>query len=123
MSTANCSGLQIVADRLRKTEFSIGIGEADCDSVTLASNDNVRVKIGRVGDTPLLEIESDAATANGSSCTATNPTILVLAQDDMTFPAAIYDIEVAIVDVSEDAIKKAERGILIVRDSMGGPVT
>ena len=124
MSAANCSGLQIVADRLRQTEFEIGIGEADCDDVTLAANDNVRVKIGRTGDTPILDIQSAAPTAGGSSCTVANPTVLTLSAADMIFPAGIYDIEVAIVDVSQgSAIKKAERGILVVRDSMGGAVT
>jgi len=125
MTTANSSGLYIVADRNRKTEFEIDIGEADGDDVVIASNDNVRIKIGRAGsDTPLLEVQSDAATTNGSSCTADNPTILVLSQGDVTFPAGVYDIEVAIVDVSDgNAIKKAELGIFVIRESMGGAVT
>lgn len=125
MTVANSSGLFIVADRNRKTEFEIAIGEADGDDVVVASNDNVRVKIGRAGsDTPILEIESDEPTSNGSSCTAANPTVLVLAQGDVTFQAGVYDIEVCIVDVSDgDAIKKAELGIFVLRESMGGAVT
>jgi hypothetical protein len=124
MSTANSSGLVIRAERRRKSTHEVTIGEADGDDVSVASNDNVRVKIGRAGDLePLLEIESDAATGNGSSCTAANPTELVLAAADLTFPAGLYDIEVAVVDTSEgDKIKSAERGVFILRDSMGGDV-
>lgn len=124
MSTANSSGLMVTADRRRKSIHQITIGEADGDDVTVAANDNVRIKIGRAGDlTPILEIESDAATANGSVCTAANPTELTLFGADLTAPAGIYDIEVAIVDTSEgDKIKKAERGIFVLRESMGGDV-
>lgn len=125
MSAANSSGLQVVADRRRKSVHVITIGEADGDDVTIADNDNVRVKIGRAGDlTPLLEVQSDSATANGSVCTAENPTELTLFGEDLTFPVGIYDIEVSIVDTSDnDKIKKAERGIFVLRESMGGTVT
>jgi uncharacterized protein with beta-barrel porin domain len=124
MSTANSSGLMVVADRRRKSVHQITIGEADGDDVVVAANDNVRIKIGRAGDlTPILEIESDAATANGSVCTAANATELTLFGADLTAPAGIYDIEVAIVDTSDgDKIKKAERGIFVLRESMGGDV-
>lgn len=124
MSTANSSGLQIRAERRRKSVHDITIGEADGDDVTVANNDNVRIKIGRGGDVnPLLEIQSDNPTSAGSVCTAVNPTELTLFGEDLTFPAGIYDIEVAIVDTSDsDKIKSAEKGIFILRESMGGAI-
>lgn len=125
MSTANSSGLQVVGDRRRKSVHVITIGEADGDDVAIAANDNVRIKIGRAGDlTPLLEVQSDSATVNGSTCTATNPTELTLFGEDLTFPLGLYDIEASIVDTSDNnKIKKAERGIFILRESMGGDIT
>lgn len=123
MSTANSSGLQIRAERRRKSTHVVTIGEADGDDVVIAANDNVRVKIARGNGTPLLEIESDQATSAGSSCTAANPTEIEFAAADLTFPAGIYDVEVAVVDTSDaDAILRAEKGIFILNDSPGGAV-
>ena len=124
MTVANSSGLQVVADRNRKNVFEITIGEADGDDVVVAAGDNIRVKIGRGNQTPLLEVQSDIATANGSVCTLANPTEVTLAAADLTFQAGLYDIEALIVDASEsDAPKKAERGIFHLRESMGGVLT
>ena len=117
---SNSSGLDLVADRLRFNQWTITIGEADGDDASVAANDIVRAKIGRLGDTPLLEVESDAATANGSTITAANPTTLSIKKADMDIHAGIYEIEVSIYDTSEGQIKKAERGIFQVRDSMLG---
>ena len=119
---SNSSGLYLVADRSRFNQWSITIGEADGDDATIAANDVVRVKIGRAGDTPLLEVESDAATANGSQTTAANPTVLSIEAEDLAFAAGVYDVEVSIWDTSEERIKKAERGVFVLRDSMGGEV-
>lgn len=119
---ANDSGLDLVADRLRFNKFTITIGDASGDDSVVAANDIVRVKIGRLGDTPLLEVESDTATANGSSTTAANPTVLSIEGADLSFPAGIYEVEADILDTSESKIKKAERGIFQLRESMGGDV-
>lgn len=120
---SNSSGLYIEADRNRFSgPFSITIGEADADDATVASNDVVRFKVGRSNETPLVDIGSNAATANGSTATAANPTVVSLEAADLTFPAGIYDCEVSIYDTSETAIKKAERGVFVLRESMGGTV-
>jgi hypothetical protein len=122
---SNSSGLFITADRNRYSgPYDITIGEADGDDAVIAPEDNVRVKIGRGTGTPLLEVQSDAATSNGSTCSAANPTALSLEAADLTFPAGIYDIEVAIVDASDsNRIKKAELGVFVLRESLGGAVT
>ena len=123
MALENDTGIFVAADRLRKSTHEILIGEADGDDSSIAADDNVRIKIGRQGQTPLLEIESDAATANGSQCTATNPTVLTLAADDLSFQAGIYDIEATIVDTSDsDAPKKADNGIFHLRETLAGDV-
>lgn len=123
MALENDTGIFIVADRNRKSTHQILIGEADGDDAEIASNDNVRIKIGQAGQTPVLEIESDAATANGSQCTAANPTVLTLAAADLSFQAGIYDIEALVVDTSDgDKPKKADQGIFHLRETFGGDV-
>ena len=120
MSTANSSGLQVEADRLRKSVHVITIGEADGDDVVVAANDIVRIKIGRLGKAPILEIASDVATAEGSICTAANPTELTLMGADLSFQTGIYDIDATIYDTSEGKAKKVENGVFILRESMLG---
>lgn len=119
---SNSSGVDLIADRLRFNQWSITIGEADGDDATVAANDIVRAKIGRIGDTPLLEVESDEETDNGSTITAANPTTLSIEGADLDFPAGIYEVEISIWDTSEERIKKAERGIFQLRESMLGDV-
>ena len=119
---SNSSGLDIVADRLRHNQFVITIGDALGDDADVTASDVVRFKVGRLGDTPLLEVESDAATSNGSTITAANPTTLNIEGADVSFPAGVYECEVTIWDTSESRIKKAERGIFQLRDSMGGDI-
>ena len=120
---SNSSGLQLVADRKRWGQWSITIGEADGDDATVASNDIVRAKIGRMGDGMLLEVESDSgAGSDETNITAANPTVLTIFGTDLTFAAGIYDVEISIWDTSQDAMKKAERGIFILRDSMEGDI-
>lgn len=121
--SSNHSGLYIEADRNRFSgPFTITIGEADGDDAAIASDDVVRFKVGRGNETPLLDIGSDAATTAGSSCTAANPTELELVAADLTFKAAIYDCEVSVWDQSQTKLKKAEKGIFVLRESMGGNV-
>lgn len=120
---SNSSGLYIEADRNRFSgPFSITIGEADGDDVTVAANDVVRFKVGRGNETPLLDVGSDAATANGSTATAGNPTVVSLVAADLSFPMGVYDCEVSIWDTSQTVLKKAERGCFLLRESMGGNV-
>lgn len=123
MALENDTGIFIVADRNRKSTHEILIGEADGDDSLIASDDNVRIKVGQAGLTPVLEIQSDAATPNGSQCTAANPTTLTLAAEDLAFQAGIYDIEALVVDTSDNnKPKKADQGIFHLRETFGGDV-
>mgnify|MGYP001600201667 CR=1 FL=1 len=96
------------------------VGEADGDDVVVANNDIVRIKIGRLGKSPILEIASDDPTDEGSTCTAANPTELTLMGADLPFQAGIYDIDATIFDTSEAKAKKVENGVFILRESMLG---
>lgn len=121
---ANNTGLLIEAERLRKSVHSVTIGEADGEDASVAPDDNVRLKVGRAGEAPLLEIESAEATPAGSSCTAANPTTVTLAAADLSFPPGIYDCEIVIIDRSESEVAKApSRGVFILKESFLGAVT
>jgi len=115
-------GLSFTHYRNRTARFLITVTDADGDNVVLASGDVVRVKIGRGNATPLLDLDSAAATANGSSLTAANPSTLLLVAEDSDLTPGIYDIEVAIVDASDGSgrIKHAESGTFIIHDTPGG---
>ena len=122
---------EIKAHANRTQDFTIALFENDgSTTLTLAATDVVRVKIGRAGDTPLLDVDSIAATANGSVVTVDtlNPAsvTLRLAQADTLTLKGTYDIEVNVVDDSEtdpaDAIKAAEYGSLSVIASQSGDV-
>jgi len=117
---ATGTGLYVVADKSRFNKFSITLYEPDGTESFIRADDIVRVKVGRVGDGLLLEVASNAATANGSTTTAANPTVLSMEAADVAFPAGVYDVEVDVWDIIELRFKKAERGIFVLRDSMLG---
>lgn len=120
---ANNSGIQVIAERARSSSHDIRMGEADGDDVTIGVGDKVRVKVVRGKATPLLDIVSSGG-STASTCTAANPTRLALHQSEMTFPAGLYDLEVLVVDAADSSkIKRAEKGILHVRESGGGSVS
>ena len=101
-------------------------------ALAIAVTDVVRFKMyRRDGDTPDLDIDSVAATANGSVVTVdtTNPASVTLriAQGDTSglVPGA-YRAEILVIDDSEtdpaDAVKMAEMGIANVLSTGGGDV-
>ncbi len=118
----------------RTTDFSVSIKTSSGGYIQLANDDVVRVKLGRSG-TVALDLDSVAATANGSRVTidetgdgsAThNSSTVRLAQGDTEDLAGAYDCEVLLVDNSEtapaDAIKAAEYGIVHIIRSLDGDV-
>lgn len=114
----------ITAYRGRTKLCDITITDEDGDNVSISGSDAIRVKIGNGKDTPLLDLDTVAATANGSSLTLANPTRLRLDQSDLSgIPAGVYDIEVSVVDNSDSQkIKHAESGTFALHDTPGGDV-
>ena len=107
----------------RSCTFTITVNDADGVAVVFVTGDVMRVKIGRNGDTPVLDFDSVAAGAGGSTVSSANPTTLVLDQDDMDIAPGVYDIEVSIVDDSDqDRIKHAEKGVLVVHQTQAGDI-
>lgn len=121
----------ITAHRNRTRDYTIDLFEPDRTTpVLLAATDVVRVKIGRGTSIPSLDLDSVAATANGSVVaftTGTNDVTLRLAQADLlAMTAGVYDVEVAVVDDSEtapaNAVKHVEWGCLSLQDTMAGDI-
>jgi len=115
--------LNLTIYRKRTCIRTITVTESDGSNTAFASGDVFRFKIGRAGETPLLDLDSVAATANGSSCSAANPSTLYLDRRDLTMPAGIYDCEALIVDDSDrDAPKQAETGVITILPVQEGDV-
>lgn len=106
----------------RATSESITLYSASGAVVPVSDPDNVRIKIGRSGEAPLLDITSDAG---NSRCTDANPTVLTLSQADLvaeTIKPGVYDVEVSVVDATDSSkIKHAESGVFSLHDTpLGG---
>jgi hypothetical protein len=111
----------ILAHKKRKLIRDITIKDADGATVNPGANDTVRIKIGRVNATPLLDISSASDTANGSKVTKNSPSTgknrLEIDQRDMdTLNPGVYTLEVSLVDNADaQAIKHVDRQIIVVQ--------
>lgn len=112
----------------RTKDFSVSLKQVNGSAFGLAVDDVVRLKVGRTGDEPLIDISSIAPTANGSSLAFTTGDSIVAIRfggsDLAAIPGGSYDIEVGVVDNSEtspaDAFKLAAIGVLSVIQTLGG---
>lgn len=85
------------------------------------AGDTFRVKIGRLGMTPVMDIASSGLAA--STLTPANPSTLALAGADLDLiEPGIYEIEAGIVDVSDSSrFKHADTGVFVLHDTpLGG---
>lgn len=114
----------IVAYKGRHLIEDISIYDADGGLVTISAGDVVRIKIGRIGADPELDLDSAAASANGSTTTRANPTRLTISQNDLAdLTPGTRSIEVSIVDYNEgQIIKHAETGVFSVIGTPNGDV-
>lgn len=111
--------------RGRKVTHTFTMKDSADTNVTVADTDVVRVKIGRQGSTPILDLGSDAASGNGTTVQRANPFEVAFAAADVTLlKAGVYDVEILVVDDSEsgDPPKHAEHGVCTVHETMGGDV-
>ncbi len=120
----------------RTSDDVVSLFETDgTTSITLAATDVVRFKIYRRDqETPLLDLDSVAASGNDSSITVdeTGPsptasvTLRIAQADALLLDPGIYRGEISVVDDSEtapvDAVKHAEDGIVFVSATGGGDI-
>jgi len=120
------------AARVLKDYTKANMTEADDSTAVaaLAGTDVVRFKVGRGNAAPVLDLDSVAATANGSVVTIdgtkTGYTVRFAQADLDGLEPGSYDCEVSVVDDSEsapvDAIRVIERGVLHLIDTQGGDI-
>ena len=118
----------ILAQKKRKLVRDITIKDSASATVSPGVNDTVRIKIGKVGQTPLLDLDSAAASANGSTVAKNTPSTGVnrvsVTQTDMdSLSPGIYSFEVSLVDNADSqAIKHVDHQILMVQGTQSGDV-
>ena len=78
------------------------------DDVVMEDNLTLNIKIGVYNETPIIDIDDDTPTANGSYITHANPTTFLLHQEDATFPPGTYDLQLSLIDTEgEEAVIEA----------------
>lgn len=115
--------LFITAYKRRTATFEVTILDSAGNNVIIAATDVIRVKVGRNLEVPVLDLDSIAATTNGSTVSAANPTTIRFDQEDINFAPGVLDIEVGIVDDSDsDAFKHAEEGVFNLISTQAGDI-
>lgn len=124
----------IITHTNRTRDFAGTLYEEDGTTrIALSALDVVRFKVGSHGDGPLLEIDSNEATENGSLIrftvgggdTAGNYTMRIAQGDAAELGAGVFDCEISVVEEDEsdapnEAIKTAEQGCLSILAAMSG---
>lgn len=115
----------ITAYQNRDTRESIAFTAVDGSQPALGGSDKVRIKIGRAGHSPLIDLVSGSPLSGGTSVTAANPAILEFAPSDLaSIKAGVYDIEAMVVDHADsDRAKMAEAGVFSLIGTQGGGIT
>jgi len=114
----------ILGHKNRKLIRDIVIKDSGGATITPGANDVVRIKIGRVRQVPILDLDSAAASSNGSTVVkypndddevAYNRVSITQADMNLLEPG-VYTFEVSLVDNAESqAIKHVDSQILVVR--------
>lgn len=116
----------IVAVKKRVLVRDLAILDADSATITPGANDVVRVKIGRMGSTPLLDLDSAQASTNGSTVTANHPSSglnrLEIKSTDMDLSPGVYTLELALYDNADGNIKHVDHQVFVVINAMTGDV-
>lgn len=105
----------------RWSRYTITILQSDGTNYVYEANDVIRVKIGREGSTPLLDLSSKAASANGSTVAAANPCAVSIYPDDIALlDAGVYEMEAIVVDDTDDQPKHVNSFPVVVIDTQTG---
>lgn len=108
----------ILAYKNRGLTRDITILDADGLTITPGSTDHVRVTIGREGEAAQLTIDSQSATANGSSVTKGAANRLRLDAADLSFNPGVYTLFVDYFDADDAAEwKNVDRQCFVLEDT------
>lgn len=116
--------LFVVVRKKRTCVITVTITDANGVNVVIDSEDQIRIKIGRDTDEPILDLTSKTPTTNGTTVERANPSDVRFDQDDLDFSVGMYDIEAAVVDDDDDdAIKHADNGVFALLKTQLGALT
>lgn len=110
----------------RGTTEEVTFKDKNGDALALNAGDVVRVKIGRQGSTPILDIASNTSLAGGTTIQKGsepyNPVNLIFAPSDLTsITPGLYDVEALVVDSADsNRPKHAEMGVCQVIETQQG---
>ena len=107
----------------RRCTFTATMKDSDGNNISV-SGKTVRCKIGPDGATPLIDLTSAAATANGSTISAANPTTIVLSSTDLVpsiIQAGVWPCEFCLTDnLQNNQIVRADVARLVVHQAGTG---
>ena len=120
----------IRARKNRTADYTLTLLDSSGAALTLATDDNCRVKIGRGSETPDIEADKDgvaydSGTRVGSKTSwssGSNIVTLHLEREDTSdVDPGAYDLEIIVVD-SADSVKHVQSGVFSLAPSMGGEI-
>jgi len=119
--------LLIVAYQNRSTQETITFSGKDSSGnaiqPSIGGSDKVRIKIGRAGSAPLIDLVSGSPlSTNGTQVTNANPaTFTIVGPDFANIKPGVYDIEALVVDSADtNKTKLAQQGVFILRNTQSG---
>ena len=109
----------------RTAQALITLLDGSGNEIGVHALNRLRLKIGREGETPILDLVDGVGTPNGSYITLANPLKLFLHQDDLTFAAGIYDMQIALLDRADaQKISLIAKGYFVLHGTIGaGDIT
>ena len=107
--------------RRRDTQYLMTLLDAAETEIIIDETNVVVLKIGKVNHIPKLDINSLAPSSNGSRVSNTNPVVIRLDKDDLKFAAAIYDLEIVILDSrTGEVVTTLETGTFVLHETQRG---
>lgn len=117
----------ILAEQSRQLVRDLTIQDSAGSTITPGANDVVRVKIGRRGSAPILDLDSAAASDNGSTFAKNSPTsgksrLTIAAADMALLEPGVYSFEFGLYDNAAGGMKHVDHQVMVVQGVMAGDV-
>jgi len=108
----------VIAQQNRGRTFDVTIQDADGNTIVPQANDQVRIRIGLVGETDKLSIASDAPSDYGSTVTKGEKTRVRLDASDLLFDPGTYTLFIEYYDYDDvQEWKQVDRGVFLLEET------
>lgn len=113
--------MEIVLYRRRTSDVTVTVYSPSSEVVVFTPTDVFRLKIGRSGEAPILDLDSDAPSANASTVQDANPSNVRITADDLALLSpGTYDMEAAIYEGDDGRLRAATPGVMHIVETMLG---